>query len=131
MVLIAERYYRDEPNWSRAELQRHLALPEDLTAAILDALVERGLLARSDDFPHRYVPAKAPGVMTVESVISAFRQGEPSPALDLAPATQAGAAVDRVMGGLDAAMRRELDGVTVKDLLPAPATERRLDLSPR
>jgi hypothetical protein len=130
MVLIAERYYRDEPNWSRAELQCHLALPEDLTAAILDLLVEGGLLARSDDFPHRYVPAKAPDVMTVESVIAAFRQGEPNPALGLAPATDASAAVDRVMGGLDAAFRCELQGMTVKDLLPSPATDRRCDLRP-
>lgn len=129
MLMIARRFYRDEPNWSSAELQRRLALPEEVVEAILDQLVDRELLARSDDRPHRYVPAKSPGTVTLEAVIAAMRQAEPSSILDLSPPTEAGAKAEQVIAAAETAARRSLEGATVKDLALS-AEEKREEPAP-
>jgi membrane protein len=118
VALIGQRYYHKESAWSVPQLARHLQVPEDAVTSVVEGLVQAGILARSDDEPPRLLPARPMEITPVKDLLVAVRRAEELHHLHSAQ-LPAAPVVDDVVGKLERSATATLDGLTLKDLLPA------------
>ena len=73
MSRVASSYLGDGPAWSRERLTRTLGVPTHAVAAVVDALQQGGLLAKTRDSPPCYLPAREPAQLTLKELLEVVR----------------------------------------------------------
>jgi membrane protein len=116
MQAVGAAAYRGEPAPDQAAIERRLGLPPDPVNAALDRLQAAGLIARSDDRPARYYPARPLEMTPLKAVWDAVRAATPAAAADrVTPEVAA------CVAGIDDAVTAALARWTIRDLVLASA----------
>ncbi len=121
VALTGQRFYRNQQAWTTEQYARHLQVPIDVVARIVDALKLYGLLAHTADDPPRILPARPLETTPVLDLLGVIRMAEEHHHLGAAQLpghTQ----VDRLVARMDEAVLASLYGLTLKDLLLAEDT---------
>ncbi len=113
----ARSFIHGEPGWSGEALARALGIPNSNTTRMLHLLEQEGILLRTADDPHRYVPARPPEDLTLKSLLGAVRcyEERESGCHDQAPDPAIRGVEERV----DEALTTALGGMTLRDLAAA------------
>lgn len=121
VALTGQRFYRNQQAWTTEQYARHLQVPIDVVARIVDALKLYGLLTHTADDPPRILPARPLETTPVLDLLGVIRMAEEHHHLGAAQLpghTQ----VDRLVARMDEAVLASLYGLTLKDLLLAEDT---------
>jgi len=108
MTYIAQRFYLGERPPSRLQMSQALAIPSQLTAQILSALVSAKLLVEVAAEETGYTPGRPIDKITVEDILAALRVGSGS---ELATADDPSRAV----------LREQFDNVVLAEMHAAGA----------
>lgn len=115
MYRVVAAYEREQPRWTRDALLTALRPPADLLEETVALLVERGLLAESDEDPPTLLPARPPERVALTDLLEALRDGDlgqpPDPAVVV------------VSDRIEAGMREAVEGMTLRDLAPPAEAE--------
>lgn len=118
MSLVAGRFQGTGPAPAMPEFTRAFGVPSHSLMIVIQALQRAGLLVPSDDDPPRYVPGRAPDLITVEAILDAVRSaGEDrflTPAQLPAPAV-----VEATLARIRHAVGAELAGMSLRELADA------------
>lgn len=106
MLAIARAHGAGSPALDAAALAGHCAVDELTMADVCNQLHARSLVARTDDTPPRYVPAKSAAQITLEELWSAAR-GDSTGDAESA----------RIVDEIDRATAHQLRGRTLQDML--------------
>jgi len=119
MVLIARRYYRDQPAYAAQELAKTLTVPSAVVDELLDVFVEHGLLSRTDADPSAYLPVRPLEHTTVKQVLDVVRHAKENPGMER-HARVTTLDIEGIVTGLetaiDTALQEAVGGYTLKDL---------------
>lgn len=120
MGRIGEHFITGQPAWTLQQLTQTLGLPMHAVQVVLEALENRGLLARSSEDPPAFLLARDPSAMTVGQLLESVRAaGEDRflkpESLPVPPA------VERVLERMGEALKTSVADVTVRELA-SPAT---------
>jgi membrane protein len=112
MVLIARDYRKGHTPWTSGRLAAELDIPGAALAPVIAALEKCALIVATEK--EQFLPGRDPDSIELAAIIDAVRR-QPTGRLPIggrliAPATS-------VMNGVEAAMRHELGGRTLKDLI--------------
>jgi membrane protein len=118
LALVTRRHLRGERPAGVDQLAALLGVPESALMDPLETLVARGFVVRTRD-PDGVALARAPELVPVSEVLGAFRDPAGSGPGDSNAETSA--AVSRVLGLREVAVRRALDGVTLRTLAATPS----------
>ncbi|CAL1240442.1 YhjD/YihY/BrkB family envelope integrity protein [Candidatus Methylocalor cossyra] len=121
MYLMAQRFQRGEPPWTKAELAARLDLPDQVVERALAALQRGGLILPVDGEETAFMPARELCATSVREVLEAL-QAEPGDSS--AGTALAEPAVDRILAQLRQAVDQAVEGLTVKDLAADRETPR-------
>ena len=130
--LIGQHHYRGQAPWTSEHLAQRLNAPIETVDEVLVALVEHGLLTRTDADPPELVPGRPFEDTNLKVALDAVRLTDPS-ASGAPPKLSPEAGVDGLMSELDAAWEGAIGARTLKDLAldsvaapptPAAATAR-------
>ncbi len=117
MRCVATAWYAGEAAPTRDDLARRLAVPGDAVDAVLDALVDGGLLAPKGDEREGYLPATPPERTPARRVVDVARaRGGLAHVLSGDGLPEA-----RAMVAVDAALEQALGSMTVADLVHTDA----------
>ena len=119
MSLIGQRFYRNQAAWTMEELATQIGLPLTAVEIVVSAIEQHGVIAKTDDEPARYVPARPLDTFSVKELLDVVRaDGEVPPlSADHLPAEPV---VDRLLERMDHAEQESLDAGTLKDLALVP-----------
>lgn len=73
MVLIARRFARGEPPVSSVEIAQRLNVPEEVSAGIVENLINGHLITATANEPPTYLPVRAIGQMKLTDVLDVLR----------------------------------------------------------
>lgn len=116
MYLIGRSHCRGDAKWSAESLSGRVSMPTEAVESVLDALVARELLVRTDDEPAAYVPARALDAIAIGALLEAVRSANEDPYLNL-PELVAEGPVDALVRELDGAFEQALRGRSLRDLI--------------
>jgi membrane protein len=122
MGLIASHFSDGRPPWTLPQLTQRLGTPMFAVAAVLDALEDSGLLARTHADPPTYVPARDLAEVSIAQLLSAVRNAGEDRFLDQ-ESLPLPAPVADVMTRVEQAMTASVAGVSVKALVAAGAPQ--------
>lgn len=113
--LIGKRFYEEAPGWTADALAQRLGAPMDSTDSALAALEDGGILARTQDEPPTFLPARPLETTRVADVLKTVRTADETDYLNPAilPSAQF---VDTIMDALESAATAALNDQTMKDL---------------
>lgn len=119
MSFIGQRFYRNQPAWTMEDLAKQIGLPIAAVETVVGAIEQHGVIAKTDDEPARYVPARPLDTFSVKELLDVIRaDGEAPPlSVDHLPAEPV---VDRLLERMDHAVQESLDAGTLKDLALVP-----------
>jgi membrane protein len=119
MSLIGQRFYRNQAAWTMEELATQIGLPLTAVEIVVSAIEQHGVIAKTDDEPARYVPARPLDTFSVKELLDVVRaDGEVPPlSADHLPAEPV---VDGLLERMDHAEQESLDAGTLKDLALVP-----------
>ncbi len=118
MYLIAKSYLRPGPAWTIDSLIDRLGLPIERVRDMLDELVRRGMLVRTEDDNPYYVLARDMEIITLPEILQAARSAEEdSHAADLDALSPA--PVGTLSGRMSDALSGTVEGRTLRDLVTA------------
>jgi membrane protein len=116
MYLVTRAFGSEAKRERIATLAETLAVPSIALGPIVDALESAGLLQTTD--AEALLPGRDPGRITLDEVFAAVRDGEFGRAMTLRQAAIV-APAEAVCGRVDAAVSRELGGLSLKDFAAA------------
>lgn len=118
MRAIGGAIYNDEPPLNADDLAGRVSAPNEALERVLGALEQARLIKQTNDDPPAYLPAKPLETTQLKSVLDAVRMAGESAGfnVDRLPGSPM---IDAVMGDLDAAAVKALEGRTVKQLAVA------------
>ncbi len=114
MFLIAENFYHNRRPWTFEALVQRLELPLEPLRKTLEALEEKGFVVVVGSDPVKYLPAKAPDILTLKEFISAIRRNGQESCFPCSVPQ-----VGRLWKRLDTAIGSALGNETLKDLVVA------------
>jgi membrane protein len=121
MSLIAGRFIHGKPPLAALELSRLLRTPLNAVQGMLDTLERNALVAVNAGDPPSYLPARDVSLIPVRHLLEVVRAaGEDgySAGAGLPVPPQ----VERVLAGLEAATGASVEHLSVRDLIPEPAS---------
>lgn len=116
MYWIAYSFVHDEAPMTLESLSQRLSMPGDRVGETLQLLQERGLLTESGSEPPEYLLTHDPASLTIAELLELMRQPDEEQALMEAHIASV-AAVDALLQGVDAGMREQLRGLTLRELV--------------
>lgn len=121
MGRIAERFVAGRPPWTMNELVQALGMRQHAIEPVLQGLKNGGVVAENSDSPPGYLPARDLDTLTVGELLTIVRAvGEDR---HVCPgALPANERVDDVLARMERAAEAELGGLTVRELVAAPAS---------
>jgi membrane protein len=117
-ALIVGNLYDRQEAWTLDELSRRLGVPSGNVETVMSALEAGGLFKRTGDNPAAFLPARAVDTTQVGELLDAVRSAEEQSHLDY-EGLRADAGVATVVERLEQATSQALEGITLKDLVPA------------
>jgi len=114
MHAVAHGHDGGEPPWTVEGLAARLRAPEEVIAALVEALAARGVLVATGQDPPGYVPARALERIPLAAVVAVAREAGDGAALPGPDVPCVAGVVARMEGGLAEA----LEGRTARDLVP-------------
>jgi membrane protein len=108
---VGADYYAGNKPWTAEALARALQQPPPAVESLLAAYVRAGLMARTQDSPPGYLPARPIETVSLAEIVQTVRAAD----IDRGPRTP-DAAVDAVVAAMDAAIGRALAGRSWRDL---------------
>lgn len=121
MTEVARCFYQHLPPQTLHALAQRLNIASEALPPIIHALIQHGLLVRTDAEITGYVPGQAPETITLLAVIEAVRQAEEDNILSLQRITN-DAMVDHYFQIYQDAAAKVLTATTLKDLVMANTT---------
>lgn len=115
MALIGQHFYHQRPAWTVQTLARHLNVAVESITPILECLVNKKLLARSNEVPASFLPSQPPETMQLLDVVTAVRKAEEGNSLNLELLPKDNT-VDALFDDMERSLRNSLQGKTLKDL---------------
>ncbi|MDE2089611.1 MAG: YihY family inner membrane protein [Gammaproteobacteria bacterium] len=115
MALVAQAYQHRRAPWTTEGLARRLSLPLEAIESLIQTLIRRGLLARTDTEPRAYLPAHPPERIPLTEVLSAIRSAEESAEFNVEHLVR-DPRIDRLFLDLERAHEDALRGRTLRDL---------------
>jgi hypothetical protein len=110
---IARRHHEEGIPWDAASLARALNQPVKDVREVLERLVAGGFLFAVGDAPCRYLPARAPEIISLQALLDlAWDDGGGGTDSPLA-----GGGISALMRRLNAAQAQALAGLSLKDLM--------------
>ena len=114
-ALIAHAYYREQGCWTMNRLARRLSVQIDPMMEIMEDLEKAGLIRQTGDDPPGYLPARPFEEATAADVVEAVRGGQMDQIRN-AQRLRRFDAIDDLVADADAALKRELGEVNLRDL---------------
>ncbi len=114
MARIGRRFYAGEPSPTLAELATECRVPGHALERVLGRLEGIGVLAHTDDEPHRYVPSVPLETTPVHRMLEQLADYQPADTY--APAPPAEPALEAIEGRWRDGRDGALEDVTLKDL---------------
>ncbi len=124
LQLVGRHHYRGQAPWTSEHLAQRLNAPIETVDEVLAALVEHGLLTRTDADPPALVPGRPFEDTGLKAAVDAVRRHHPS-AGGAPPKLAPEPGVDGLMAELDAAWDAAIGGRTLKDLAHDDASGQR------
>lgn len=128
LQLVGQHHYRGQAPWTSEHLAQRLNAPIGTVDEVLAALIEHGLLTRTDADPPELVPGRPFEDTGLKTALDAVRLTDPS-AGGAPPKLSSEPGVEGLMSELDAAWEGTIGARTLKDLAvdgttapPAPLT---------
>jgi membrane protein len=114
MLMIAQNYYRNLPEWTLDTLAKELHVPTDIIEPIIESLEGKHILAGTAADPPTYLPGQPLDTMEINDVLYAVRTANEVHGSNLND-LPAEFVVDQVINGLDQIIAKQLQGLTVKE----------------
>jgi membrane protein len=115
LAQIAQSFTSGRPGWSLEALSQRLHLPLDLIDPLLQTLVDRGMLTRTDSIPQSYVPARPLDQLELREVLEAVRSADEDNLMNPSRLPYE-PMVQQVLERLEQSELQTLTGKTAKDL---------------
>ena len=116
MSLIGKHFYQNKPAWTADGLAQALNLTPETLAPLLEQLVVRHILVRTDENPPAFVPAQPSESMPLADIIDAIRQADEDSAIDVGRLSEH-REVEACFNEMENAMRNGLHQKTLRDLV--------------
>ncbi len=115
LAQIAQSFTSRRPGWSLEALSQRLRMPLDLIDPILQRLVDRGMLTRTDSTPPSYLPARPLDQLALLDVLDAVRSADEDDFMNPSHLPYE-PMVQQVLERLEQSELQTLSGKTAKDL---------------
>ncbi len=115
MYHVGRHYYEGRPPWTLEALTKKLRVPMEIIDGIAQSLMEAGLLVTTSERPHAFLPCRPLDAVGLGEVLEAIRAQDEGPYLRPERLPRE-APVDSLVGELQHAQKKALEGRTVKDL---------------
>jgi len=115
MARVASQYYRHRPALSLQDLAQDINIASDVLHPIINNLIDRRLLARTDSEPAGLIPALAPETMQIAEILSAVREADEDDFMNAGRITLS-EPVEAMFQSYQTAAIGAMDGKTLKDL---------------
>lgn len=118
MYLIGYNFYHGERPLSYDSISVRAGFPPDLVHEVFLALKSNGLIVSSDDEPAALLPARNIGSIKLSEVVDSVRMSGSAP-YAVGDGYHSLGGVDRIMTGIDNAMKMAIENETVENLVLA------------
>lgn len=115
MAQIATHYYQRKPALSLHDLAQTINIASDLLYPIINNLIARELLARTDAEPTEFIPAQAPESIQLMEILGAVREADEDEIMNVHRITLS-SEVETLFQTYQQAAAASLAGKTLKDL---------------
>jgi len=116
LAAVAATHESGGAGHSKERLVTEFGLTPDNVERVVTRLKARGLIAEVRGDLNGYVPARPAPTIRLEEVLAAFRSSD----LEIAHGLTS-PALEKLVGELEESRRRRIGGITIADLMPAPA----------
>jgi len=115
LAYIVQNFTRNGPAWSLEALAQRLRTPLEVIDPLLQTLVHKGMLTRTDDVPARYLPARPLEQMEIQQVLMAVRSADEDDYLNVGRLPSE-PLVQQILERLEQSETQALSGKTAQDL---------------
>jgi membrane protein len=116
MMRIASDYYNKQKPLTLSELANYLNIASESLSQMMDSLINRGLLIRTDSDPSGYIPGQSPDVLPVIDILVAVRSAGEDDIIKIKRLPH-DAVIDQLYSRYQAAATDTVSGIMLKDLV--------------